>query len=70
MPVMRLVRKYGTIRQATDGISTQRTRFACWITKAADKHSEYVTVIAFRRRQWLRERAKIYYIRPLPFELV
>jgi hypothetical protein len=34
-------------------------RFACWITKATDTHSEYVTLIAFPRQQWLRERASV-----------
>jgi hypothetical protein len=34
-------------------------RTACWITKATDTHSEYVILIAFRRQQWLRERASI-----------
>jgi hypothetical protein len=33
-----------------------RMRFACWITKATDTHSEYVILIAFLR-QWIRERA-------------
>jgi hypothetical protein len=33
------------------------TRFACWITKATDTHSEYVILLAFPRQQWLRERA-------------
>jgi hypothetical protein len=32
-------------------------RFACWITKATDTHSEYVIFIAFPQQQWLRERA-------------
>jgi hypothetical protein len=35
----------------------RRMRFACWITTATDTHSEYVIFIAFRRQQWLRERA-------------
>jgi len=30
-------------------------RFACWITEAADTHSEYVTFVAFLWQQWLRE---------------
>jgi hypothetical protein len=51
------VRKYGTARQATDYNITQRMRFACWITKATDTHSEYVILIAFPHQQWLRERA-------------
>jgi hypothetical protein len=32
-------------------------RFACWITKATDTHTEYVILIALPRQQWLRERA-------------
>jgi hypothetical protein len=27
-------------------------RFACYITKAADTHSEYATVTAFPQQQW------------------
>jgi hypothetical protein len=37
----------------------RRMRFACWITKDTDSHSEYVTLIAFSRQQWLRERASM-----------
>jgi hypothetical protein len=29
--------------------------FACWITKATDTHSEYLILIAFPCKQWLRE---------------
>jgi hypothetical protein len=34
-----------------------RMRCACWISKAANTHSEYVILIDFPRQQWLRERA-------------
>ena len=34
-----------------------RMRIACWIPKAANKPSEYVTRIAFPLQQWLHERA-------------
>ena len=34
-------------------------RFARWISKATNAHSEYVTLIAFSLQQWLRERASI-----------
>jgi hypothetical protein len=37
-------KKYGTAGQATDDNIIQRMRFACWITKAADTHSELVTI--------------------------
>jgi len=30
-------------------------RFACWMNKATDRHSEYVIIIAFPRPQWLDE---------------
>ena len=33
--------------QDTDDSITQCVRFACWITKATDTHSEYVILIAF-----------------------
>jgi hypothetical protein len=67
------VEKYGTARQATDDNIIRRMRFACWITKATDTHSKYVTLIAFPPQQWLRERALmlsytyIAYLVPLSF---
>ena len=36
-----------------------RMRFASWINKATDTHSEYVIVISFPRLQWSRERARM-----------
>ena len=36
-----------------------RMRFACWITKATDTHTEYAIVIAFPLQQWLHERASM-----------
>ena len=54
----RFMLKYGTARRATDDC-IRRMRFACWITKAADIHSEYVTLTAFPWQQWLRERASM-----------
>jgi hypothetical protein len=32
---------------------------ACRVTKAADTHSEYVTLIAFPQKQWLHEHASV-----------
>ena len=40
---------------AEDNI-TRRMRFASWITKATNTHSEYVVLTAFPLQQWLRER--------------
>jgi hypothetical protein len=37
----------------------RRMRFACWITKATNKHSEYAIHIAFLWQQWLHERTSI-----------
>jgi len=49
-------KKYGRVRQTTDGNKTRCIRCACWINKATDRHSEYVILIALRRKQWFRER--------------
>jgi hypothetical protein len=53
------VEKYGTARQATDDNIIRRMRFAYWITKATDTHSDYVIFIAFPQQQRLRERASM-----------
>ena len=37
--------KYGRVGQATDDNIIRRMRFACWITKATDTYSEYVTLL-------------------------
>jgi len=53
VPFMRhLEKKYGRSSQATDDNTIRRMRFACWITKATDTHSEYVVLIPFPRQQW------------------
>jgi hypothetical protein len=52
--------KHATAGQATDDSIIWRTRFACWITKATDTHSEYVILIAFPLLPWLRERTSLY----------
>ena len=53
------VQKYGTAGQATDDNIIQRMPIVCWITKSTDTCWEYVILIAFPRKQWLRERASI-----------
>jgi hypothetical protein len=53
------VEKYATARQATDDNIIRRMRFACWITKVTDTHSQYVILISFPRQQWLRERTSM-----------
>ena len=52
------VEKYGTARQATDDNIIRRMRFACWITKGTETHSEYV-IFAFAQQQWLSEGASM-----------
>ena len=46
------VEKYGRARQATYDNIIQCMRFACWITRATDTHSEYVILLAFVHQQW------------------
>ena len=53
------VEKYGGDGQDIDDSITRRMRFACWVTKDTDTHSEYEILIAFPRQQWLRERASM-----------
>jgi hypothetical protein len=53
------VEKYGTARQATDGNIIRRTRFARWVIKTTDTHTEYVILITFPRQEWLRERVSV-----------
>jgi hypothetical protein len=53
------VERYGTIRQATDGNIIQRMRFACWMSKATDTHSEHVILIAAVLQQLSREVASV-----------
>jgi hypothetical protein len=56
------VEKFVTARQATDDNITRRMRFACWITKATDTHSEYVILNTIPRQQWLSERASLLHL--------
>ena len=44
------VEKYGRARHATYDNIIRRMRFACWITKATDTHSEYVILMTFPRQ--------------------
>jgi hypothetical protein len=47
------VGKFCTARQPTDDNRIRRMRFACWIIKATNTHSEYVILIAFPPQQYL-----------------
>jgi hypothetical protein len=48
-----------TEQKATDDHIIQHMRFEFSITKATDTHSEYVILIGFPPKQWLRERASL-----------
>jgi hypothetical protein len=37
-------------------MTKRRMRFACWIIKTTNTHSELVTLIAFPRQKWLLEK--------------
>jgi hypothetical protein len=52
-------KKNGTAGQATDGNIIWRMCFACWINKATNTHSQYVTLIALEVPQWLHEHASV-----------
>ena len=45
--------------QTTDDDTIRRMRFACWIPKATDTHSEYVTHVDVPLQQCLRERSSV-----------
>ena len=57
VPFIRYVEKYWIAGQATEENILRSMRFACWISKATNTHSECAILIAFPRQQWLRERA-------------
>jgi hypothetical protein len=52
-------RFWNTAGQATDDYIIRHMRFTCWITTTKDTHSEYVMLITFPQKQWLRERASV-----------
>jgi len=53
------MKKYGRAEQVTGDNIKRRMHFACWITKATDRHtqSQYEILTAFPVQQWLNERA-------------
>ena len=57
MRFMRYTEKCCRVRQATDDNTCiiRCIRFACWINKAADTHSEYVIFVVYPQTQQLRE---------------
>ena len=44
-----------TVEPGRPQVIMWRMRIACWILRATNAHSEYVTLIAFPRQQWLSE---------------
>jgi hypothetical protein len=60
------VEKYGTARQTTDGNIIRRMRFACWITKTTDTHSEYIILIAFHGKNGYADEPQCYVYSTLP----
>jgi hypothetical protein len=56
--------------RATNDNIIRRMRFACWITKATDTHSEYLIRIAFPRQLWLSERASMLRYTHIPWLLI
>ena len=51
---------YGTARQATEENTKRCMRFAFWINKALDTHSESIIVVAFSLQQWLHNPPQYY----------
>ena len=51
---------YGRTRQPTDNNIVWRMHIACWITKATNTHSEYVTLIAVQWQQLLYQCAPMF----------
>jgi len=60
------VEGYCRAGQAINYNIVQRLRFACWITKAADTHSECVILIAFHCVNGYMNAPQCYFIRTLP----
>ena len=52
------------VEQYRPQMTIWRMRFACWITKATNTHSEYVTH-RFSTAKWLRKGASVFVIRTL-----
>jgi len=52
------VKNFVIARQTRDNI-IGRIRFACWVTKIADTHSAYLTIIVFPLQPYLLERASV-----------
>jgi hypothetical protein len=58
------VEKYDSTGQNKGNNIVWRMRFTCWIPKARDTHSEYVTRIAFPPQHWSRGRGSMIRLYP------
>jgi hypothetical protein len=59
------MQKYGKVGQATYDNIIRRMRFACWITKDTDTHSEYAILLS-TATMVMRTRLTVTFIRTLP----
>ena len=55
-----------TVERARPQITIWRIHIACWVTKATNPHSEYVTHTAFPLQQKLQERTSLLHYSLLP----
>jgi len=58
--------KYGIARQVTDDNKKGRMRFACWITRVTDIHSEYVIILIFHSNIGYANAPLYYVVRRVP----
>jgi hypothetical protein len=50
-------KKFGGATETKDDDKIKHIRFECWTTKATNRHSEYVILLAFARQKLLPKRA-------------
>jgi hypothetical protein len=60
------VEEYDTDRYFIEVSKISHIRFACWITKAKNTHSLYVTLLAIPVQKWLHEHTSILRYRAFP----
>jgi hypothetical protein len=63
------VEKYGRAGQATDNNVKWYMDFACWLTKATDKRSEYIALIAVHGNNGYGNASHCYVVREMPILL-
>jgi len=56
-----IAKKRCTAGQATDYDIVRHMRFASWLSKATNTHSEYV-ILVFPQQLWFRERASLLHL--------